>query len=291
MAKKPALALPAGTTADDLFSYLAGSRDPRAPEADAEHRAYVANDFTRFVRTLALVDPGASDILEVGADPYFTTLLLRRFRPSARLTLTNGFGDALHGNRVELVGPDGTPVDLEYSRFNMETDPLPFAPGSFDTVLCCEVLEHMTMDPLAALTRINEALRPGGTLVLTTPNAARWQNVVRVLAGRTVEDQYSAYGPYGRHNREYTVDEVRALATRAGFAVETWYTADVGGPAARRPSAKGAVRAMTTAALAVYPGRARRLGFYTFARLKKVSDAGSVKPGWLYKSYPSSEMG
>ncbi len=290
MGKKPEIVLPGGVSRDALFAYLAGLRMPGSARVGDELRTYVGNDFERFVRTLDLVGEGASEILEIGADPYFTTLLLRRFRPGARLTLTNGVGEQLHGNHVELIDGDGDRLELEYTRFNMETDPLPFALGAFDTVLCCEVLEHMTTDPLAALARINEALRPGGTLVLTTPNAARWQNVVRMAAGRTVADRYSAYGPYGRHNREYTVDEVRRLVEHAGFAVDRWYTADVGGPAGRASAPRALVRAAVTAGLLPVPGRTRRLGFYTFIAARKVADPKTTKPGWLYSSYAASEV-
>jgi hypothetical protein len=40
-------------------------------------------------------------------------------------------------------------------------------------------------------------------------------------------DQYSGYGVYGRHNREYTLPEVKQLLTGNGFTVETSFTADV----------------------------------------------------------------
>jgi SAM-dependent methyltransferase len=45
--------------------------------------------------------------------------------------------------------------------------------GGFDTVLCTEVLEHVT-DPSAFLARVFRCLSPGGRLVLTVPFAARW---------------------------------------------------------------------------------------------------------------------
>lgn len=41
-------------------------------------------------------------------------------------------------------------------------------PGSFDLVLCSEVIEHLS-SPAAALTSIRRVLRPGGVLVLSTP--------------------------------------------------------------------------------------------------------------------------
>ena len=45
---------------------------------------------------------------------------------------------------------------------------LPFPPGSFDTVVCTEVLEHVP-HPARALAEIHRVLKPGGFLVLTVP--------------------------------------------------------------------------------------------------------------------------
>ena len=45
---------------------------------------------------------------------------------------------------------------------------LPIRPSAFDTVLCLEVLEYIWA-PQTALTEINRLLKPGGTLVLSTP--------------------------------------------------------------------------------------------------------------------------
>lgn len=49
---------------------------------------------------------------------------------------------------------------------------LPYDDGSFDHVLCTEVLEHVP-DPAAFLFDLNRVLRHGGTLVLTVPWSAR----------------------------------------------------------------------------------------------------------------------
>lgn len=49
---------------------------------------------------------------------------------------------------------------------------LPFDDGSFDHVLCTEVLEHVP-DPAAFLLDLNRVLRRGGILILTVPWSAR----------------------------------------------------------------------------------------------------------------------
>lgn len=47
--------------------------------------------------------------------------------------------------------------------------PLPFEERSFDTVVSFETIEH-TADPALFLSEIRRVLRPGGTLVISTPN-------------------------------------------------------------------------------------------------------------------------
>jgi SAM-dependent methyltransferase len=60
---------------------------------------------------------------------------------------------------------------------------LPFRSGALDGILAGEIIEHV-YDPALLLRECARTLRPGGVLVLTTPNLATAQDRVRFLLGR-----------------------------------------------------------------------------------------------------------
>jgi len=256
-----------------------------------ELRAYAEGDFERFLRTLDLFPAGVSGrLLEVGANPYFTTLLLRRFRPGLELSFVNYFGPGASSGTQTLVFPgfDGTEetIDLPFENVNVEAEQLPYEAASFDYVIFCEVLEHMTNEPVAALLELKRVLKPGGTMVLTTPNAARLENVIAFIEGRNMYDQYSGYGPYGRHNREYTRHELHMLMEHCGFDVEISYTANVHPDLPPQVVDPG----MIAAVLRQVPNREHDLGQYLFTRWVNSRAAKQGLPRWLYRSHPEHRM-
>jgi SAM-dependent methyltransferase len=57
-------------------------------------------------------------------------------------------------------------------------------PGTFQTVLFCEIIEHLVA-PDRTLASVVELLAPGGLLLVTTPNLASLGNRIRLLRGKT----------------------------------------------------------------------------------------------------------
>jgi hypothetical protein len=81
--------------------------------------------------------------------------------------------------------------------------------------LFCELFEHLHLNPFHTLKEIFRVLRPGGLLVLTTPNLRRVETLSRLWHGwgtqPPVSRPFHELLPsllYHRHNREYTADEL-----------------------------------------------------------------------------------
>ena len=100
---------------------------------------------------------------------------------------------------------------------DVETMELPFEPGSFDVVLLGDVIEHLR-DPAATLARLRPLLRPGGRVVLSTPNVANWAIRLSLLSGRW---RYTDRGILDRsHTHLFTRATLAETLEQAGYRVE-----------------------------------------------------------------------
>jgi SAM-dependent methyltransferase len=89
-----------------------------------------------------------------------------------------------------------------------DATPLAFRAGAFDAVFAGELIEHLP-DPRPGVAEFRRMLRPGGTLILTTPNRLRLANVA--------DGSERPYSP--DHLSELSYDEVRALLVAEGFTI------------------------------------------------------------------------
>jgi 2-polyprenyl-3-methyl-5-hydroxy-6-metoxy-1,4-benzoquinol methylase len=95
-----------------------------------------------------------------------------------------------------------------------------FAPGSFDAVVMSHSLEHV-LEPLADLTRIHRATRPGGFIVISVPNFASWQRAKFGASWFHLD--------LPRHRTHFTPQALARALTSAGFDLVSVQSASDGG--------------------------------------------------------------
>jgi SAM-dependent methyltransferase len=276
---------PQGYDEKSLFKYLDGFRLDGAENNELAN--YLACDFKRFVYTLNLVPEAKknSTLFEIGANPYFTSILLKKFT-TYQTFFSNYFGGEIgQHQQVQANKETGDVFEFDFYNHNIETDDIPFK-TKFDVVIFCEVIEHLTNDPVLALSRIKNSLKEGGHLILSTPNIARLENISKLMAGENIHDPYSGYGPYGRHNREYNQHELFLLFNHLGFEIEVMFSSDVH----QNNSEHYFPVSKYLSNLRDIEGREHGLGQYIFVRARNTSPAKKCKPNWLYRSYPADEL-
>ena len=89
-----------------------------------------------------------------------------------------------------------------------DAEPLPFRDDVFDAVFAGELIEHLP-DPRPGVAEFLRVLKPGGTLILTTPNRRRLANLA--------DGSERPYSP--DHLSELSYDEVRSLLAAEGFEI------------------------------------------------------------------------
>jgi SAM-dependent methyltransferase len=207
---------------DQIMNYLS-SFDSFA-DAPQEGHNYINYALKRFIITVDMVPPADSTrktLLEIGGSPYYTTILLHQLR-GYEIYLTNFFGDDYSDTGQQVVSSQtyNESYECNFVNVNIEKDSLPYPDHSFDMVLFCEVIEHLTQDPTFALVELHRVLKPDGHLLVTTPNVFRLQHVLQIVKGRqNIFHPYSGHGIYGRHQREYSLGELANLVGGCGYTI------------------------------------------------------------------------
>lgn len=186
---------------------------------------YLMLHLSRLVETIEMLPEGdeSQRVLEMGCYMQLTPLLRE----------TRGYGEvrgcyygplgSWHEQTAE--SSDGRIFSCIIDEFDAERDPYPYPDGHFDAVLCTELFEHLSIDPMHCLWEINRILKPGGWVLLSTPNVCSLRAVAAILGGYH-PGFFPAFikpGPDGpsdpRHHREYAPREIQQGLQDAGFEV------------------------------------------------------------------------
>lgn len=151
---------------------------------------YAASDFNKVVAVPLVHRPknrrqaavclaarlAGGSYIEIGAGDGGTILALNdRYDRLVSTDLS-----AVRVKHLQLLFQNNPKVEVLLN--NVETDGLPFQEGEFDTAVMVDVIEHF-IDPIGALKEIHRVLKPGGRLIVHTPNVAKWTRRLKLLFG------------------------------------------------------------------------------------------------------------
>jgi len=138
--------------------------------------------------------------------------------------------------RVVGVEIDENAAEIARQRVGMTvfvpTADLPALPdeylGGFDTILCADVIEHVT-DPWSFVNAYKKYLTPTGRMIVSIPNVAHWTCRLMILRGNW---EYNRFGLMDyTHLRFFTLESARRLLIESHLVpkkiISSWGPMDV----------------------------------------------------------------
>jgi len=183
--------------------------------------------YARLLAEQSLLQPG-KHLVDLGAGLSIFGPLCRAH--GMNVTLVDDFGG---GGGVELRPASGDVplldvfekrLGLAIVRENFLERPLPLPDASVDVVTSFHSLEHWHHSPKPLFREIVRVLKPGGFLILATPNAVNLRKRIYVLLGRsnfpTLHEWYHDGDPVFRgHVREPVIRDLHQLLKWNGLEV------------------------------------------------------------------------
>lgn len=148
--------------------------------------------------------------------------------------LHNAFFYANRGHRLIVMdAPDTlerTPVKLAAANMGADIRPtrrmekadalIDMPDNSIDLILFCEVIEHLAFNPIPFWKQAYRVLRPGGHIIITTPNAFYYrsltQRIDQLMKGECIGlpvSEILSVGTHGHHWKEFSLEELRSYFT------------------------------------------------------------------------------
>ena len=207
------MAVTAPATGNPLQEFYEGPAVPLSSGPDRARRQ------ARMLAEVLRSSAGPAVIVDVGCGDGSALAVAARHNPGHRFAGIDWSGDALRRAHA---------LDLTVLRAAVTAPGLPVADGAADVVIMSELIEHL-VDPDGAIAEVRRVLRPGGSLLLSTPNLAAWYNRGLLAAGiQPVFSEVSLRGVFGRpgrvvagHLRLFTRRALTEFLTASGFRCVT----------------------------------------------------------------------
>jgi 2-polyprenyl-3-methyl-5-hydroxy-6-metoxy-1,4-benzoquinol methylase len=169
--------------------------------------------------------------------------LVRKFAPAGGRVVDLGACPPVLSGAAASLGYSVAGVDIAPERFgaafrqlgiepvtcDLEREPIPLETASVDLAVLHEVFEHLRVNPIHVLREAARILKPGGRLLVSTPNLMSLSGVLNlVLRGRAEGVGTDPWKEFGKlesighmgHVREYTTVEVCEFLPHFGLTPE-----------------------------------------------------------------------
>jgi ubiquinone biosynthesis O-methyltransferase len=196
---------PAESTIVEFFDEMATTRN-------AVFRSNPIIEYEQQMRSNAVLAGaaplGGSTVLDIGCgDARDIVPMLEAGATVVGVDLSEGM---IRQARLELESRGHHNVTLEIG----DVTALQFGAGTFDTVICSEVIEHVP-DAAGALREIYRVLKSGGRIVLSTPNRRSWYGFDRYVMWQGLLRRLWKH-PFDQWRSK---EEMCALLENAGFTI------------------------------------------------------------------------
>ena len=132
---------------------------------DVKQKAYFTNIRTDLVSLLP--SNPSNKVLEIGAGGGDTLVFIKE----------NNLAEIVYGLDIfELKNTkQNDPKIDKFFIADIEKDSVDLPINYFDAILCGDVIEHL-IDPWAVIKKVSNYLKPGGLIIINTPNFRHWKN-------------------------------------------------------------------------------------------------------------------
>ena len=182
----------------------------------AKNTAGDIEDFRRTARVIADRLPAGAQILEIAPGPGFLAIEL------AKLGAYQITGLDVSKSFVRIATENARMAGLNIDFRQGDAHALPFAPGSFDFIVCRAAFKNFS-DPVKALGEMRRVLKPDGTALIIDMRSdvsdATIDEFVKSRAGGRINALIT--GLTFKHmlrSRAYRPAEMLAMARKAGFS-------------------------------------------------------------------------
>ena len=192
-------------------------------------------------------------IADFGCFPGGLGLLMRKYFGDAieltgiGLALRDVFRQAMSDNKIydSLLEVD---IDPENPLFATNSFPaeIPLPVNSVDLIIAGEMFEHL-YSPINFIAQTARILKPGGKLLLTTPNISYFGNICRLFCGKSIfpslpESHIYLKSEWRAHMRVYDASEIKTLMAEGGFEEVRHYMIDNKDDARRKQTFSGRLK-------------------------------------------------